>query len=524
MTHSQAASTDLARTPSALRRRLSASPTAICALASTIVLAIAFFVQKTLMLDADSGWLFTVDEYILSGRKLDVDIFELNPPMSPYMYMPAVIIAKAIGARPEVVATVLILIGICTASAMFWKVSSAFYKTSNDRLIASTLLLAVLALLPGDVFGQREHIAVVALTPFIALAAARDGGYRPSLLLALAAGLGAGFAMSIKPHFAIVAGLPLLLRCLQNRSLRPLWSVEFWSSSVVVIAYWSAVVLLFPEFIWTYAPMLRDIYPQMQQPLSVLLFWRTQFTLAVLAGVLAYLFIVNRLRLRPASFWLAAAAGGLTTYFIQGTAWSYTGTAMITYAVAAAVTSEALVGPGPAPRRRLANGAVVAAAAYCGLTWFGIVPPQFGELEKPVARLSPPHPKVIALSDDIAVGHPLVRNIGGQWVGSSCSLFLAGGAISRERRQSLSPEVRQRMERIIAVDRGRLLADLRAGRPDVILVDHLLFSRTPFDWGAWAKSDPALAHELAAYQPAETVGRISIWLRRPPSPAARPTS
>jgi hypothetical protein len=55
----------------------------------------------------------------------------------------------------------------------------------------------------------------------------------------------------------------------------------------------------------------------------------------------------------------------------------------------------------------------------------------------------------------------------------------------------------------------------------VILVDHLLFSKTFFDWGAWAKSDPALARELAAYAPADTVGRISIWVRRPSAPTAR---
>jgi hypothetical protein len=135
-----------------------------------------------------------------------------------------------------------------------------------------------------------------------------------------------------------------------------------------------------------------------------------------------------------------------------------------------------------------------------------------------VSRLSP-HPKLIALSDDISVGHPLVRKLGGQWVGSACSLFLAGAAISRETHGSLSPEERQKMESIIALDRIRLLADIRAGHPDVILVDHLLFSRIPFDWAAWAESDPALARELAAYEPAETVGRISIWLRRPSVPA-----
>jgi len=295
---------------------------------------------------------------------------------------------------------------------------------------------------------------------------------------------------------------------------------RIYSSSAFVITYWTIVALAFPEFLRKYAPIIRDTYPQMRQPLGSLFNFPTVTTIVTMAFTFALLFVLNGRRLKTTAFWLAAAVGGLLTYLIQGNGWSYTGAAFITYSLVAAVTSDALVGSASTPFFRVANGVMVALAFACGLAWFAIVPPEFDALEKPVAKLSP-HPTLIALTDDIAVGHPLVRHLNGRWVGSSCALFLAGGAISREADPSLSPKMRQRMEDIIALDRSHLLADIRAGHPDVILVDHMLFSRAFFDWGAWAKSDPALARELSAYEPAETIGRISIWLRKPPASAAR---
>jgi len=226
MKNSQDSQVTIGHTTPTVDRNIPNFTILVCAFVSILVLISTFIIQNKLIMNSDLGWLFTVDEYILSGKKLDVDIFELNPPLSPYMYMPAVMIGKAINTSPEITVTILILIGILTATFLFWKISVAFYKSRSERAISALLLLSILCLLPDVVFGQREHIAVIALTPFIALAAARNSGYRPSALLSLAAGLGAGFAMSIKPHFAIVAGLPLLLRCLQSRSFRPLHSIE----------------------------------------------------------------------------------------------------------------------------------------------------------------------------------------------------------------------------------------------------------------------------------------------------------
>ncbi len=41
-------------------------------------------------IDADVSWLITVSERVLSGDRLYVEIFELNPPASVWLYVPLV--------------------------------------------------------------------------------------------------------------------------------------------------------------------------------------------------------------------------------------------------------------------------------------------------------------------------------------------------------------------------------------------------------------------------------------------------
>ncbi|WP_204311069.1 hypothetical protein, partial [Stenotrophomonas maltophilia] len=74
-------------------------------------------------------------------------------------------------------------------------------------------------------FGQREHIAVVALTPFVAVTALRWRGLDPGRI-ALVAGAGAGLAMGIKPFFALAAGLPMICVSFRRGSWKALFTPE----------------------------------------------------------------------------------------------------------------------------------------------------------------------------------------------------------------------------------------------------------------------------------------------------------
>jgi hypothetical protein len=124
------------------------------------------------------------------------------------------------------------------------------------------------------------------------------------------------------------------------------------------------------------------------------------------------------------------------------------------------------------------------------------------------------HPRLITISDHVALGHPLVRQINGTWVGNSCVQVLAAGATLRQKSSQLTQGERAKLDGIIDFERRQLLADLRDGRPDVILVDTYLLNSVPFDWLAWANSDPELQVELSHYREVEDAGRVRILVNQ----------
>ncbi|WP_247448579.1 hypothetical protein [Bradyrhizobium sp. 180] len=184
------------------------------------ILLAALVIQIPLVLHADLGWLLTANEKILDGRKLGIDLFESNPPLSVYMYMPTVMLARVTGVAPEFVVIVLVIAEIAGALLLMDRAAAAARLGARERSISTWSFALLLAILPGAIFGQREHIAVIALIPFVAVAALRWRGL-DSGWVAIVAGAGAGLAMSIKPFFALVAGLPIILGALRQRSFRP---------------------------------------------------------------------------------------------------------------------------------------------------------------------------------------------------------------------------------------------------------------------------------------------------------------
>ncbi|MET4848834.1 hypothetical protein [Bradyrhizobium japonicum] len=88
---------------------------------------------------------------------------------------------------------------------------------------------------------------------------------------------------------------------------------------------------------------------------------------------------------------------------------------------------------------------------------------------------------------------------------------MAAGSMLQQKSSQLPEGERTKLDGIINFERRLLLADLRAGRPNVILVDTYLLSSMPFDWLAWANSDPDLKAELSRYREvADADGRVRI--------------
>ncbi|WP_244521481.1 hypothetical protein [Bradyrhizobium sp. DOA9] len=470
------------------------------------LLLAALLVQIPVVLNPDLACLLTEGEQVLAGRKPGVDLLELNPPLSVYLYMPASMLARMTGIAPEVIVIILILVEIAGALLLIDRAAAAARLGAEERIVATCLFAFLFALLPSGVFGQREHIAVIALTPFVAVTAIRWRGLSPGPAAVLA-GLGAGLAMSIKPHLALVVGLPVVLAALRQRSLRPLLSPEAMAATAVVIGYGAVLVIVFPAYLFDYAPMVSAAYLPLRMNLGDLL----SFPATVIAGSIVFLGLLAPQEFKiggNATPWLAAAVGGAASFVLQGKHWTYTAFALCVFAIAAPLL-HARVRTMRMPVM-IAGLAAIALVGYCLSLQVRPFPP-LKERIQALAR----HPRLITIGDHVALGHPLVREVNGTWVGSSCVQLLAAGAMMLQKTTQPTQSERARLDSIIEFERRHLLADLRAGRPDVILVDTQLLSAVPFDWLAWARSDPELEAELSRYREVEDAGgRVRILVDR----------
>jgi hypothetical protein len=487
------------------------------------VLTLALFMTGAVMAclrhtDVDVAWLLTLGEKLLAGQRPYIDMIETNPPMSILLYLPALIAGRGLGVAPEILVNALVLLAIAASLALSGRALMACIEDQARLWKLAAAGAFVLTVLPTGVFAEREHIGVIAILPFLAVVIARSQGRPPGVLVATIAGLGCGVAMAIKPHFALVAGGALLVCAWRTRSIRPLVALEVWAASLVVGLYALTIVLFFPAFL-AFLPIIRDTYLPVRQPLIQLLIWPPPLVWLILGGLAG---LIARMRPgagRPVAILLAASAGGFASYLIQGKGWPYHAYPMLSLATLALAASVSLGAPTSAPlggflgTRAAKIGAVavslmlVIGALSASMRWFTLKG-DYHALNGPVAAITP-HPRLISITSDIAVGHPLTRELHGQWVGSACAQWIAAGAMTLEHRGGLKASQRTRLDGLMVQDRQRLTHDITTGRPDVILIS------TNRDWIGWAMADPALTAALSAYRPVETVQGVAIWARKP---------
>ncbi|WP_020179207.1 hypothetical protein [Methylopila sp. M107] len=514
----EAAKESTAASSAPSRTRTDASNSVLAALAAVMVVA-ATALHLVWPLPADTSWLLTVCERMLAGQTLYADITELNPPMSPWLYMPWVWLAPKIGVPADILA-VLATIGVClVATALSERILTAAGLIRSREVWR---LVAIFALLVAPVltFSQREHFAVAFALPMLAAIAARAGGRPLSTGLLLVAGLCGGLTMAVKPHFGLAILLAVMCAVAARRSLRPVFAPENLLAGAVFALYAGLVVLLHPEYFTEMLPIAGAIYVPNRVPLATLL----QLPLPILLYLsLGAWLAKDGLGDTPfPKILLAATVGFFVAYLVQGRGWTYhllpagvLGTIGFGLAVFDAERGRAHA----LPRRVLASSlAIVAAGLLALMTVMNVVERERDELpflEKLAAALEPlgPHPKIALISEDITVGSPFHRMIGATLINRGPSLWMAGNAF-RLCAKDKSDAAKTKCDRAIADERAMLREDLKRNPPDVVLA-----AKHGRDWLAFAREDEETASLLDAYRSYGTVedGEFKVEILVPKS-------
>ncbi|WP_181703266.1 hypothetical protein [Chthonobacter albigriseus] len=445
----------------------------------------------------DAAWLLTVAERFLDGARLAVDIVEVNPPMSVYLSVPVVALARLLGMAPDTLLPfytgLAILSGIVAAGRILHRAGLVDTPSAWNAMA-----FAAIALAPIGLTAEREQFAVALMLPGLALLMAGMAG---SPLIAgrrFAIGIATGLGACIKPHFALAVLLAALASAVRTRDVRPLFALEHWTAAAVLALYAGVVMVFHPAYLDDLLPVLAEVYlPLGAGPLRVL---------ATEAGVATVLIAVGsvmawRRRIgEPMPLVLhAAALGFFTAFLLQGKGWAYQAipaVALLLIALAWGLrtrAADAIASPLLPAAGVIAAATGFAPAADDFLARFDAAE-RYGTVIWQLRGAS-----VATISGDIALGHPVVRLIDGRWVQRAAYRFIALGA-RHELMETPPPDRAARLEALIDADRADLRTELAAERPDVILAH-----RAYFDWLAWAREDAALAAVLGGYRTVERV-------------------
>jgi hypothetical protein len=435
-----------------------------------LVFAVAILLRQIVPLNTDVSWLLTIGERVLDGQRLYVDIVEINPPMAVFAYLPGVALARALGVDPKNVTDALILILAASSLLATARILRLSLLLSHVRLASLAIwAAAVVTVLPMQVFGQREHIATLTFLPALAVYALRGNREQPPLWSILMAGIGAGITLAFKPFFLVPVVLCILLTVIRSRSWQVLLSPEMQVSTVL---FNSATAL-------SAIAMIAILRARKERN------WDSAVLFAALASL-----------------------GFAISFFLQRRGWAYHSYPMVALALLAmgyALTADSDAKSNPR-RPSIAAIAVLIATFALGSLWFD-TSVYVGPIEGAVAALKA-RPKILVLSGEAAIGHPMVRTLHGVWVSRQENLWIREFVRLTREKTIVDAPTNAKLDGYLAQERSWLIEDFKRLPPDIVLVDNLRDG-----WGAWARADSEVAELLKPYALVQSIDGIDI-LRR----------
>jgi hypothetical protein len=259
----------------------------------------------------------------LAGEHLYSDLIDVNPPLIfVLMAIPA-----ALSAWTGIDGALATQLCVLALGAGAWRLSlAARERAAEGRAERAMLdvLPALLLLIAGYDFGQREHLMAVVAFPYLIGAARRTQAEaaRPRARLAAAALAAAGFVL--KPHFLAIPAL-VELSVLVARGPRA-WVRDAvpWTMAAVGLLYLAALPTLFPDYLNVVVPLVWDFYLGLGglSGWQVLLVPRMATALAVLAPLLWVAVAAGQQEALARTFALAAL-GAVAAAVAQHKGWSY---------------------------------------------------------------------------------------------------------------------------------------------------------------------------------------------------------
>ena len=469
----------------------------------------------------------------LAGEKLYIDIIDINTPMVFILHAIPELLARwsLNGAQWMSICTIL---GVLISS--FYSVRALKYVPSAQSPLIKAFLpvtiLFLLAVFPNDMFGQREHLMMIFAMPYLMLAAGRAEGAAIPRALRIGAGLAAGIAFSLKPHFLLY---PVLIELYVLYSVG--WRVALkdalpWALLGMVLAHIAFMLIVTPQYVTFLFPMILRFYSQTGDADT----WEVVTggfmlpTLLVLVPLAAFSLFLSKSKLtRSIAIWVVC---GVIICVVQSKGWRYQAMPALagTLLLAAITIAEMIDRYLPRERTQQRLPVAVLTATFMILFYY-----QQALSNQPFAKQAnfddsvtstlihivetqAPNKRILVLSPGIYPHYPLVNYTGAHMTMRFQTMWLLQGVYANcEEYAPLynSPDQMSDAEKFVYTTVSQ---DFAKQRPDLIIVDKVAgiprCQWRSFDYLEYFMRNPVFAQAFRHYQVHMEFDRYVIYTRR----------
>ena len=216
-------------------------------IAAIFAYALAAIAVDPLSLNGDAALHIEAAERILDGGTPSVDAIDTNPPLIMYLTAVPTAVARLLDTHPIPVflISVWLLSAVSAFSARRLLLGALPPRESvHAHLLGVSLALATCALLFRNEFGQREHLFIYGVLPYLMVRFRSWEEIPTPTAAAVLCGFAAGFAASIKPQLALIVIAPEIYWAITRRGVRALFRIEIAAAVAAGLAYLAYLVLV----------------------------------------------------------------------------------------------------------------------------------------------------------------------------------------------------------------------------------------------------------------------------------------
>lgn len=293
--------------------------------ASLLTIAMGIGIQSQLLLSGDVSYLMQAAEQLSLKERYATHIFETNPPLILYLYMPAVWLIKHVSWTPVFALRSYVLILSLLSAAQSYVFLKKLINPEEKQVFYAVFITLLFAffILPLDSFGQREHLLMILIMPYLLLQALNLENKYVAKTVRVLVGFVAALGFALKPFFLIPWMLIELGVIIKRRSLRALFRIESSLIVGVVILYFFSILLFQPEYIKIIWPLVQHYYFPFAKETWSLLFSPpyVMFCIAI-AGSYCFFYAYDQYANISLIGWLALI-GFIVAFLCVRTSWYY---------------------------------------------------------------------------------------------------------------------------------------------------------------------------------------------------------